>query len=728
MQEPFMPIVFGNFFEPAYSDRNFRERSMERLRDLGFNAVILDSKAWEDFAVRFAGGEASRYVEGQEHMMRAAAACGLPVTFLALYMCGDNLYPHIRTSPPRLGEAVVYADGRKAQWPKYWSDQAREVQAAHVAGLLDTYGAQIARIRVKDADEDKEAKERIPLVSMWDPVCLPSFDEEGRARYIHWLRAKYGTIERFNAAYGTRHTAFETLVPEDWWFSLAFADREDAPYDAEDVHRMTRAFRMFADNMLWRSDELAEYFADMERRLRALNPALYLMPNLSQWNHYLNPDTRFQRDLEVMELWDTATRGLDMRRIAPHVDTALYTVLPVGSGCESEPYAVTCQCAHMRSLNPGRPFMAGVYWGRFLYGDIYRFVTPAETLGSIVGSGATGVMTYGWGGMDDGGVLHRLDEGFMASLREANAWARRVIPKLGRRVKSRVAILYPTATSVMAPFKVAFSEQARTDFLGLYRACRDWGYDPEIVEAQDLEAGLDADVLLIPEDPCYPAMPRPEAEEGLRRFVHAGGWLLHGTEPGMAGAVFPMGTKPTEGSCMTYRGEGGIPGGRGFMGLEAGAGDEVVARWREDGEVCICVTPVGSGGVFRMGFPAGYAFASRTMPHVPYSQGNRELYPLPLMDHPVLRDFLQTHAAMDAPFALRDVECSRFENGWIVVNHRSTAVTMHDMQDMQDILKKGRRIGTWDSAPSGQQGRLEGHSCACLLLTADHDAQDPPAS
>ena len=89
--EPLMTLWFGNFYRPAFDDRAFIDQSMRIIRDMGFNCVQLDSKAWEDFQARFAGGEASDYVAQQEYMMEAAHREGLACAVMALYLNGGSL-------------------------------------------------------------------------------------------------------------------------------------------------------------------------------------------------------------------------------------------------------------------------------------------------------------------------------------------------------------------------------------------------------------------------------------------------------------------------------------------------------------------------------------------------------------------------------------------------------------------------------------------------------------
>ncbi|HZI33666.1 MAG TPA: hypothetical protein VFF11_15095, partial [Candidatus Binatia bacterium] len=97
---PFLSIWFGNFFEPFYSNYEVTRQGIADCAELGFNSINLDSKAWEDFFARYRGEPASQYVAMHEFMMAEMVKHGLDYTCLALYLCGDNLYPSIRDVPP----------------------------------------------------------------------------------------------------------------------------------------------------------------------------------------------------------------------------------------------------------------------------------------------------------------------------------------------------------------------------------------------------------------------------------------------------------------------------------------------------------------------------------------------------------------------------------------------------------------------------------------------------
>ena len=46
VSEPFISLWFGNFYRPAFDDQGFIAESMAKIKRMGFNAVLLDSKDW----------------------------------------------------------------------------------------------------------------------------------------------------------------------------------------------------------------------------------------------------------------------------------------------------------------------------------------------------------------------------------------------------------------------------------------------------------------------------------------------------------------------------------------------------------------------------------------------------------------------------------------------------------------------------------------------------------
>lgn len=356
-QRPYMNVIFGNFYSPAYDDEAFIDEAMEMIKALGFNSVMLDTKASEDFKERYETGELSQYVRMQEYMEHSALAHGLSYNFLLLYLNGDNLYPHIRFSPPIYGEETVRADGTPGRWYKYWSEKAQLAMKEHVERIMDRYGSGCERCLVTVKEKELEV---IPMCSMWDPVAAPSFDDEGRGRYIRFLEGIYeGEIQALNRSYGCARDSFWELEPTEYWYTLKYG--EGTFFTEEDVEKQTPRFMIWRDNALWKMHELTQYFKSMQEALKEKNPQLFLCPDMSQWGYFLNIYGRMQADLdnEFSDLWDTAARGIDLYALAPYVDSCHFITVPTTPDGYPDAYVVSCQHSMMRVMNEGRPLTGG---------------------------------------------------------------------------------------------------------------------------------------------------------------------------------------------------------------------------------------------------------------------------------------------------------------------------------------------------------------------------------
>ena len=171
---PYINVIFGNFYSPAYDDEAFVDETMKLIKELGFNSVMFDTKAWEDFKERYDTGAYSQYVRMQEYMGKSARAHGLGYNFLLLYLNGDNLYPHIRFSPPIFGEETVHYDGTPGRWYKYWSPKAKLSMKEHVERIMELYGDGCERcVITAPPSPSTETGEVIPVCSMWGPALTP---------------------------------------------------------------------------------------------------------------------------------------------------------------------------------------------------------------------------------------------------------------------------------------------------------------------------------------------------------------------------------------------------------------------------------------------------------------------------------------------------------------------------------------------------------------------------
>lgn len=676
----YINVIFGNFYSPAYDDEAFIDETMRLIKELGFNSVMFDTKAWEDFKERYETGALSQYVKMQEYMGASAREHGLGYNFLLLYLNGDNLYPHIRFSPPIFGEETVYYDGTPGKWYKYWSDRAKCSMKEHVERIMERYGAGCERCVVSDGARSGAGEEQvvIPVCSMWDPVAAPSFDEEGRQRYREFLRTLYqGSISRLNAAYGTAAGDFKELEPEEYWYSLKYGD---GFLTEEDIRRQTPQFYLWRDQSLWKAKELELYFQDMQTLLKEKNPQLFLCPDLSQWGYFLNIYGRTQADADnaFSDLWDTAVRGIDMYALAPYLDSCHFITVPVTPDGYPDAYAVSCQHSMMRVMNEGRQMIGGIYWGRYIYNDLYAFLSPAEMIGTMTACGIDGYTCYGVNGLDDGGVLNRMDQSFLDSLALGNRWCGEVIPLRAGSRKKEIALLFPSEMALMEPFETGDNKIRRLDLLGWYRLCCDLGYQVDVVSSHQIEQGglLEYRILIVPANDCYHAAAHSQSEAKIREWVKAGGVLLHGPDDALAASCFGIAGEPCE--KMPYRyGKTVIPQGAAFCRYHGG---KTVAEYIDGAGCCVAeyagdiLTELDGpclGAVYAFGVQIGASYAAKNIPHVPYGQGNQEMYPLIQSKTTLVQDILDRYLTPASGIRERGIETGVFENGMVIVNHRS---------------------------------------------------------
>ncbi len=205
MSEPFLGLWFGNFFEPFLSDQQALRRGVAEIADLGFTSVNLDSKPWEDFFARYRGEPASPYVAGQELIMDEAERHGLDHTHLALYLCGDNLYPAIRDTPPVRGREAVLPDGSLMHLRLPGSTGPADDGGTR-RGLLQLYGKRMHR-----RDDG-----RVVMQTMFEPLPRPSFDERGTRHHLSWLARRYDNDPAaLGLAYGLQADSFDNLRPHE---------------------------------------------------------------------------------------------------------------------------------------------------------------------------------------------------------------------------------------------------------------------------------------------------------------------------------------------------------------------------------------------------------------------------------------------------------------------------------------------------------------------------------
>jgi hypothetical protein len=689
---PLIQLWFGNFFEPWLSNRARVSAALAEIRDLGFNAVNLDSKAWADFYARYRGEPASPYVAMQEYMMAEAHRLGLGHSFLAIYMCGDNLYPVLRDAPPVRGEEAVGVDGAPMGTYKYGSDKAQAAMLEHVAGLMRLYGEGHVRFEGEGPC--------LPVHTMFDPILKPSFDEEGRRRYLGWLDARYaGDIASLNRRYGLRAAGFGELAPADYWLRPEELTRSACAYpDAGDFRGRTPALWRWLDNQSWLAEELERFFAVMKLKYRALDPILFLFPVLSQWGMFLTPPGN--------RWWDMAFRALDPYRIAPHVDAALFIAAPLNPENDPDASALSVETSILRNANAGRPWIAGLFVGRHTHGDLYRFVSPAEAIGTAAVHGPAGLHLYGYGGADDGGVLQHLDAGFKESLATGNRWAARVLPRLAGQARLKeAAILFPRATHLFEPMMQEEGRGHRMDLLGWYRQLADLGFNVDILHPDQVKAGAAEGyrLLVLPADAVYDLAPDPDLEASLAAWVRAGGICVHGPGNVLAQVALGIREETVEFDCVEAGDRLLIPVG---WATVAYPGAERLAGYHRRGGTAIGQTRVGKGRVLSVGFPYGYAYATKTRP-VPYGYNREETVSVQLLaEHPVVCELRKLRP--ERWCGGRGVEAGWFDHSVVIVNHRNVPV------DLSGLLADGAEAD-WQY-PLGANVLIP-HASVCVGLT-----------
>lgn len=690
-------LWFGNFFEPFYSDREAVRRGIAEAVDLGFTSINLDSKPWADFFARHRGEPASQYVGMQEFMMEEAKRHGLDWTHLALYLCGDNLYPTIRDVPPVRGEEAIRSDGTPMGTYKYWSPKAQQTMVEHVLGLLKLYGAGMHR----------RADGRVVMQTMFDPIPKPSFDAEGREKYLSWLERRYGgSIARLNVRYGLQAKSFTDLVPEQYWLRPLELDWVGCAIpSATDFAVRSPDFWRWIDNQAWLAGVMEEYFATMKSRWRDVAPQLFAEPVLHQWGYFFNPPDQ--------PYWPTAKRALDVWRLAPHVDGVLYITSPLNAENLPDATPISIEGSILRSANAGLPgFTAGLYAGRHVNGDIYRAVPPAEAIGTLVAAGATNLHVYGYSGLDDGGVLFRMDESFKDSLRAGNRWALEVIPLLDAPRAKEVAMLFPREMSLYEPLPVDEGGRHRMDLLGWYQQFSDLGWHVDILHPDQVVAGALRDYrhLAVPTNSLYdlgdPAG-RDALEAAVSTWVESGGTLLHGPQCELAQRALGIEEEIVDFDCLKWgtgftpkaKGEDIIPHG---WSTAAFRGGKALATYIQTGKTGIAETHLGDGRVFSFGFQYGYAYSRRTMPIVPPQYGRREMHPIVLLSETPVAAFVGGSPAAPLP-PRRGMEFGRFGSCLVIVNHRASPLDISG-------LRSRHAIPQIPSAP----GWLAAHSAVLL--------------
>lgn len=312
----------------------------------------------------------------------------------------------------------------------------------------------------------------------------------------------------------------------------------------------------------------------------------------------------------MADLWDTAVRGIDLYRLADYVDCANFLSVPVTPAGDPDIYVTACHHSMMRAMNRGREFLGGIYWGRFLYNHLYEVITPCETVAAIAASGAKGYNAYGMCGLD---------------------------------------------------------------LLGWYRGCLDLGMEADVTDGKALcqpEIISQYQVIILPEDDCYPMEPDAQLEQALLSFVKGGGTLVHSPGNRLAIKLFTRDAVRHAPSPADL-GENCLVQSTCWCSYRAnGPGETVLAAWLSDGAPAAVRRQMGKGCVYSLGFDYGFSLTAKVSPHVPREQKNNELYPLPMIKRNLLQEILEQATGTALSFQ-KNIRRAEFTGGLLVINHSS---------------------------------------------------------
>lgn len=671
---PHFSLWFGNFFEPYYSDRDLVRKGMKEIADMGFNSIILDSKLWEDFTEFFATGKESEYVAMQRYMVDECGKNGMGVNFLTLFYNGDNLYPHIRDSRPDIVSPVIDREGKPFRGYKHWDSTQTKAMVEHTVNLYEKLAGENAAVAV-----DEKGDRRIPCYFYHSPALMPSFDADGRQVYSFWLSEKYGDIAALNREYGLAAESFDTLDMQSLWPVMTAQDYKSA----EPTARM----RMHRDNMLFRQDMLERFYAELTAGVRARIPDIFLYDCLSQWKYFLTDW------VEISE------RGLDLWRLGKYLDSPSFYTLPADAYGEANCYAVSFENAILRSAAGGKDPVAGLFLGRYLYNDIYGYVTPDEAIASCYGAGATDLFFYGYSGLDDGGNFAKWDANRKKSVKDGLDWFAAVRKISGRRIsEKKAAIVFPYASFTMENRRLNEScfRAGRNDLLGYYQQLADLGINADILDRSQITAKTLGEyrLVVLPADPWYGYLPDAASEAALVDYVKNGGTVIAGATCGLQ-EIFDVRVLSHAADSFAWE-ETVTDFSERFVAFENA---EPLGYYCSDQKIAIALKKLGRGRVYLTGLDFGRCYCERPQKPVPVAYGREAQYPLTVLKRTPVEAWVTELGLSDG--CHRGVERVSFENGVLYINH-----TPYDYTP-EEPYGKSYGIGSFD-------GVLHGHKSVFL--------------
>ena len=364
------------------------------------------------------------------------------------------------------------------------------------------------------------------------------------------------------------------------------------------------------------------------------------------------------------------------------MDSVLFIAAPLNAENRADAMALSVEGSIMRNANAHRPFTGGLYLGRHINGDIYRVVPPAECIGTHIANGAKGLHIYGYSGLDDGGVMIRMDEMFKDSLRAGNRWAAKAMPLLDAPRAKEVTLLFPAEMSLYEPLEVDAEGRHRMELLGWYSQFTDLGWHVDIVHPDQVAAGVlnNYKHLVVPTNSLYDLGHNTALEAAVKKFVHGGGNVFHGPHCELASRAFGIEKEVVAFDCIQWD-EEVIPHGWSTVSFKGG---KAIGKYMQSGKTAIAQTIIGNGRVFSFGFQYGYSYSRRTMPIVPTQYGKREMHPIVLLKETPVAKLAGISPLAPMPPS-KGVEFACFGKILIIVNHRSSPLDIRSIKAKKTI-------------------------------------------
>jgi hypothetical protein len=164
--------------------------------------------------------------------------------------------------------------------------------------------------------------------------------------------------------------------------------------------------------------------------------------------------------------------------------------------------------------------------------------------------------------------------------------------------------------------------------------------------------------------------------------------LLHGPHCLLTGRAFGIAEEAVPFDCIDWK-EQLIPHGWSTVAYLQG---RAVGTYIQSGKAAMTELQIGAGRVVSFGFQYGYAYVRNTMPIVPQRYGRREMHPIVLLSEAPVANVLGTSPQALMP-PRKGVECARFGDRLIVVNHRASPVELSGLNARHELSQLPCRPG-----------------------------------